>query len=199
MRHDWRLIAEGEAILNLKFLLFSLSLHPESSEISPKAVFFFFSFMSVSSYLSLHFHSFVVDVRHFIVKSYWSASPKSSCQEKTARTAPSTAFPATGVSTQTRPHTHRWQPLSTRARLPRPHLSLCQVCHRRTPLQTELSRENRTPLRSGPSPGACMKVGVSIFFLVAVGWGLHGAAGSMETLAVFKRYCTCWIVVWDKN
>lgn len=142
------------------------SLHPDSSEIC-----FFVSFPSVSSYLSLRFHGFfAVEVRRFIMKSYRSASPKkSSCQEKTARTAPSTAFPATGASTRTHPRTHRWPPLSARARLPRPRLSLCQVCHRRTPLQTELSRENRTPLRSGPSPGACMKVGVSILFLVAVG------------------------------
>lgn len=176
----------------MPLIFWSLRLHPDSSEIC-------FFFLSVSSYLGLHFHIFAVEVTHFIMKSYLSASPKkSSCQEKTARTAPSTAFPATGVSTRTRPHTHRWPPLSARAWLPRPHLSLCQVCHHRTPLQTELSRENRTPLRSGPSPGACMKVGVSILFLVAVGWGLHGAAGSMETLAVFKRYCTCWIVVWDK-
>lgn len=159
----------------------------------------FYPFLSIRSHLSLHFRSCVVKVRHFIVKSCWSASPKSNCQEKTARTAPSTAFPATGVSTPTHPHTHPWQPPSARAWLPRPRLSLCQVCRRRTPLQTELSRESRTPLRSGPSPGACMKVGVSTLFLVAVGWGLHGAAGSMETLAVFKWYCTFWIMVWDKK
>lgn len=36
---------------------------------SPKAVFFF-PFLSINSYLSLYFHGFVVEVRHFIVKSY---------------------------------------------------------------------------------------------------------------------------------
>lgn len=153
--------------------LFSFpSLHPDSSEIC----FFFVSFPSVSSYLSLHFRLFfvvvAVEFRRFIMKSYRSSSPqkkKSSCQEKTARTAPSTAFPATGASTRTRPRTHRWPPPSARARPPRPRLSLCQVCRRRTPPRTGPSRENRTPLRSGPSPGACMKVGVSMLFLVAVG------------------------------
>lgn len=153
-----------------KFLLFSdFSASTLNHLKSPKAVFFF-SFLSVSSYLRLHFQCVVVKVllRNRIdliaIDLHYS-----SCQEKTARTAPSTAFPATGVSTQTRPHTPHWLPLSARARLPRPHRSLCQVCHPRTPLQTELSRGNRTPLRSGPSPGACMKVGVSILFLVAVG------------------------------
>lgn len=141
------------------------SLHPDSSEIC----FLFLFRLSVRTSVS----AFTVFCRRSSTFYYeilsMCFSKKSSCQEKTARTAPSTAFPATGASTRTHPRTHRWPPLSARARLPRPRLSLCQVCHRRTPLQTELSRENRTPLRSGPSPGACMKVGVSILFLVAVG------------------------------
>lgn len=93
----------------------------------------------------------------------------SSCPEKTARTAPSIAFPATGVSTQIRHRTRPWHLLSLRALLPHPHLSHFQASRPRTLQQTEPSRGNQTRLRSGPSPGACMKVGVSILFLVAVG------------------------------
>lgn len=198
---DYPLISRGETILNvlLKILLcyiWIFSFHNEFSEVYQSCFILF----CLSVLTSVSIFTVVWSKLDILL---WNPVDlllqKSSCQEKTARTAPSTAFPATGVSTPTHPHTHPWQPPSARAWLPRPRLSLCQVCQRRTPLQTELSRESRTPLRSGPSPGACMKVGVSTLFLVAVGWGLHGAAGSMETLAVFKWYCTFWIMVWDKK
>lgn len=99
---------------------------------------------------------------------------KSSCPGRTVRTAPSIAFLATGAPTQTHPCTRPWDPLSTRALLPRPPLNPCQACPR-TLWQTGLFRENRTPLRSGPSPGACMKVGVSIYIFggswIRAAWG----------------------------
>lgn len=100
----------------------------------------------------------------------------SSCQEKTARTAPSIAFPATEASTLIRLCTRPWHPLTARAPPPHLRLSLCQAYRPRTPQQTEPSRESRTPLRSGPSPGACMKVGVSIY-IFGGGW-MRAAWGS---------------------
>lgn len=110
----------------------------------------------------------------------------SSCHEKTARTAPSTAFPATGASTQTRPCTRPWHPPSARASLHHHPLSLCLACHPKTHQQTEPSRENQTPLKSGPSPGACMKVGVSIYI-----FGGSGMRGCMGLLARW-RHLVCF-------
>lgn len=127
---------------------------------------------------------------HAPVQKIWNSQmilicfSNSSCQERTARTAPSIVFPATGARTQTRLCTLPWHPLSVRAT--RPHLprSLCRDSQSRTPQETGPSRENRTPLRFGPSPGACMKVGVSIFISgggwMRAAWGI----GSVQTLGV---------------
>lgn len=61
---------------NLKFVLFSdLSASTPNHLKSPKAVFCSFFFF-VCRFLPLCFLSFVVQVRHFIVKSHLSASPK---------------------------------------------------------------------------------------------------------------------------
>lgn len=71
-------------------------------------------------------------------------------REKTARTAHSTASPATAACTRPPPATaHRCSPSS--------HLQ-------RPPLQsrpTALGRKSQILLKSGPSPGACMKADVS--------------------------------------
>lgn len=121
----------------------------------------------------------------------------SSCQGRTVRTAPSIAFPATGAPTQTRLCTRPWHPLSARAALPRPPRSPCQGSRPRTRQLTGPSRENQTPLRSGLSPGACMKVGVSIY-IFGGGW-MRAACGvgSVETLGVCKWYCRFWFTPED--
>lgn len=86
----------------------------------------------------------------------------SNCQGRTARTVRSTAFPATGALTPSRPVTRPWHPRSVKPALPLPPHNPYLASHPRTLKETGPSRENRTPLRSGPSLGACMKVGVSI-------------------------------------
>lgn len=83
----------------------------------------------------------------------WSL-PLLSCSNhwrgKTARTAPSTASPATGACT-------RHPQVTARRCSPSTHLQ--------TPLlrirPTALGRKNQILLKSGPSPGACMKTDVS--------------------------------------
>lgn len=71
-------------------------------------------------------------------------------KEKTARIAPSTALPATEACTQPLPATaHRCYPSS---HPPRPRLQI---------RPTALGRKNQILLKSGPSPGACMKTDVS--------------------------------------
>lgn len=71
-------------------------------------------------------------------------------KERTARAAPSTAFPATEACTRRPPATaHRCSPST---RLQRPPLQI---------RPTALGRKNQILLKSGPSPGACMKADVS--------------------------------------
>lgn len=74
-------------------------------------------------------------------------------REKTARVA-TAVFPQTRLSTP-----HRLHPQRRRPRLPPP--SRCPACHLRSRQQTARSPRNRTRSKFGPSPGACMKVGVS--------------------------------------
>ncbi|MEQ2157715.1 Membrane-associated guanylate kinase, WW and PDZ domain-containing protein 1 [Goodea atripinnis] len=95
--------------------------------------------------------------------------PNSNCQGRTVRTVPSIVFPATGALTRNHPRTRLWHPLSARAALPRPPRSPCLACLPRTLKETGPSTENLTPLRSGPSPGACMKVGIYIGHIVKYG------------------------------
>lgn len=118
----------------------------------------FFICLSVSSELIFHVPSKPV-LKSQMMLIYFS---NSNCQGRTVRTVPSTAFPATGALTPSRPVTRPWQPLSAKPALPLPPHSPYLASHPRTLKETEPSRENRTPLRFGPSRGACMKVGVSI-------------------------------------
>lgn len=136
-------------------------------------LFIFFIYLSVSSELIFHILSKPFLKRQMIL-IYFS---NSNYQERTVRTVPSIAFPATGALTRSRPVTHPWDPRSVRPALPQPPHSPYLASQPRTLKETGTSRENRTPLRFGPNPGACMKVGVSIYFLVAVGWRLHGVLG----------------------
>lgn len=149
-------------------------------------VFVLFCSSSVSSVFFSHPLPQLTFNSHLILIYFFN----SSCQERTARTAPSKVFPATGAPTLTLPCTHPWHPLSVRAALHRPPRNPYRASHPRTPQPTGPSRENRTPLRSGPSPGACMKVGVSILFFgggwMRAAWG----AGQVETFGVLK--CTAY-------
>lgn len=100
-----------------------------------------------------------------------SARPNSRCRGRTVRTAPSSAFPASAAPTPTRPRTRPRRPGSARTPLLRCRRSPCRGFRPWTRRSTGPPRGNRIPLRFGPSPGACTKVGVSRNFLVAVGGG----------------------------
>lgn len=83
---------------------------------------------------------------------------------KTARIVLSTVFPATGACTQHPQATaHRCSPSS---HLQRPKLQI---------KLTALARKNQILLKSGPSPGACMKTDVSSILASVLPWPLHRA------------------------
>lgn len=102
-------------------------------------------------------------------------------REKTARVA-TAAFPRTRLSTPRRLHPRRR----------RPHLrppSRCPACPLRSRRQTARSPRNQTRSKFGPSPGACMKVGVSnMGFWWRVLGGLLGKCGVNK-----------WAITWKKE
>lgn len=99
----------------------------------------------------------------FLTTLSLSLSPvrSSSWKGRTVRTALSTASPASAACVWTRPYT-RPSPCPPRAPRPRPPSSHCPACL--LPRSPEMAppRRSQTPSKYGPSPGACMKVGVSI-------------------------------------
>lgn len=124
---------------------------------------------------------------------------RSSCRGRTARAAPSTASPATAASTQTRRCTRPWPPRSARAPPHRPPPTRCPACRPRTRWATGPSRGNRTPLRSGLSPGACMKVGVSMLFSWwqfgrRAAWGRRLTGDTRCVFAVLHE--RKWVLFW---
>lgn len=118
---------------------------------------------------------------HSILHSTNTLMHSSSWRERTARAALSTVCRATAVPPRTPHHFTPHRPCPTRRRPHPPQSSRCLASLSRTFRQTAPLPRNQTPSKSGPNPGACMKVGVSnmgFWWRVLGELGLWGAAGS---------------------
>lgn len=123
-----------------------------------------FSYILLSPLLSFTLYPYLFPLALLLNDSLsLSLSPvcSSSWKGRTVRTALSTASPASAARVWTRPYT-RPSPCPPRAPRPRPPSSHCPACL--LPRSPEMAppRRSQTPSKYGPSPEACMKVGVSI-------------------------------------
>lgn len=123
-----------------------------------------FSYILFSPLLSFTLYPYLFPLALLLNDSLsLSLSPvcSSSWKGRTVRTALSTASPASAARVWTHPYT-RPSPCPPRAPRPRPPSSHCPACL--LPRSPEMAppRRSQTPSKYGPSPEACMKVGVSI-------------------------------------
>lgn len=144
---------------------FSLSLFSVFTPVFDLFVTFFSSFSPISSSYDYKFTPAPLVPLHSKTSLFFFHPSSTSWRERTVRAAPSTVCAAIAAPTPTLLATHplpcpvrQWSQLQQL-----PH-SLCRSCPCRTPqMALSPSRRSQTLSRFGRSPGACMKVDVSIF------------------------------------